>query len=397
MKSNMLIEENQSRFSYSQLRKNWFIAGLVKVLLGIETIIIVLYILNIIFYKAINPIDFHLNFLELLLETDTLNLTIILSMPILLTAVGSSFNERAGVINIGVEGIMVWGAWATAYFTYQTGNAWKGVLGAVFFGLLISLLHAVFTITLKAEQIVTGVAVNFLALGLTEVLTNLIWDTSYSPPGMKTPKRVDLFDIPVIGSILKLLRFSTYYDVPVIGDVLEKLPDFMVAFNNHHGLIYLAILLIPLSHILLFHTSIGLRMRVIGEHPQTAATAGISVRKYQYFAVLISGVFASLGGAALVFTTTSFKTDMVNGRGFMGLAAMIFGKWTIIGSVFAALFFGFFLSLKVKLQISLPGFRVPIPFIQMIPPVVAILTLAGFIGRARPPKAIGKPYDPTES
>jgi len=387
-------ERKPNKFGFTKVMDNKYFSSIFKILLAFEGIILALYMLNVGFHKAVNPVNFHINFIDLVLETGTLRTAILLSMPILLVAVGSTFNERAGVINIGVEGIMIWGAWAAAYMTILTGNPWMGVLGAIFMGTFMALLHAVFTITFRAEQIVTGVAINFLALGLTEVLTNLIWETSYSPR-VDSPDRIDLFGIPVLGAFFKLLRFSTYYDVPILGNILKQLPDIMVAINNLNGMVYAAILLVPLCHIFLFKTSIGLRLRVIGENPQAAATAGISVHKYQYLAIILSGILAALGGAVLAFEVDSFKTDMVNGRGFMGLASMIFGKWSIIGSAFAALFFGFFFSLKFDLSINMPGFNVPNPFIQMIPPIVAILALAGFVGRARPPKGIGIPYDPS--
>ncbi|MHA2250501.1 MAG: ABC transporter permease, partial [Candidatus Kariarchaeaceae archaeon] len=234
---------------------------------------------------------------------------------------------------------------------------------------------------------------NLLGLGIAALLTELIWRPGKSDP-FGTFENVNLFDIPVLGFILEKLQISKYLP----DSVNAYIPDPIVALNNQSPLVYLGILLIPICHILLFHTTIGLRIRVIGEHPQAAATAGVPVQRYQYFAVIFSGILSSLGGAILAFDVGTFDTNMVGGKGFLALAAMIFGKWTVLGSVFSSMFFGYFFVLSIKLPIaSVTNFDTPPQFLQMIPNVVAILALAGFIGRAIPPKAIGKPYDPAET
>jgi len=200
-----------------------------------------------------------------------------------------------------------------------------------------------------------------------------------------------------LGDIIQFLSFSQYSNIPIIGVIFDTLPDPIKILNNHNIMIYIGLLLIPLLHILLFKTNIGLRFRVIGEHPQTAATAGINVIKYQYAAVLISGALAGLGGSILsIGLASQFIQNASAGKGFIALAAMIFGKWTIFGSVLGSVIFGYFFSLQIKFDILLRNFYVPNPFIQMIPYLVTILALTGFIGKARPPKHIGKPYDPTE-
>ena len=277
-----------------------------RVLLWMEILVIGLYVLNIIFSYFItdafdiqNIFIFHIEVWTILLDTSTFNAMLRLSMPIALTAMGATFNERVGNINIGLEGIMLWGAWAAVYFSYTTGNAWAGVFAAMMFGILISLIHAILTITFKAEQIVTGVAINLLALGLTNVLTLVIWETQYSPLVDTIPK-FNFFTIPILGDILQFLSFSQYSNFPVVGIIFDTIPDPIKILNNHNIMIYIGILLIPILHILLFKTNIGLRFRVIGEHPQTAATAGINVIKYQYAAVLISGALAGLGGSFLL-------------------------------------------------------------------------------------------------
>lgn len=373
----------------------------VKILIGMEIFFIFLYIVNIYFEKKlVDPILYHQQVYHFFLSTSTINSTIIISVPIMITAVGACFNERAGVINIGLEGIMLMSAWTAIYLTLETHNPWIGVLGAILIGAFLGFLHGLFTITLKAEQIVTGVAINLLATGMVKLLSILVWQTQYSPliAYNDTPQRFNFFDIPILGKIIEVLSISKYADPNNSGNIQYYIPDVVKSINNLSWLIIIVILLVPLSHILLFKTSIGLRLRVVGEHPQAAATAGISVIKYQYFAVIISGILAGLGGAVLgLADARQFKDGMVGGRGFLALAAMIFGKWTVIGAVLASVFFGYFVKLGISAGISIDNFSVPTPFFQMVPYIATILILSGYIGRATPPKHIGKPYDPSES
>jgi len=383
---------------FQRVKSNSLLRVLLRIFIFIEIIILILYLTNQVFLQTpiINPISFHRWIWEDILSTFTFAQMLLAAMPIMLTAMGATFNERAGNINIGLEGIMIWGAWTAVYVTYVTNNPFLGALAAVFAGAMIGLLHAIMTITFKAEQIVTGVAINLLALGMTQVLTLQIWGKQFTPTVNKM-QPIKIFEIPVLGPILKVFSFETYYNVPVIGGFLKGIPDIVGALNNKHPLIYIGLLLIPLCHILLFKTNIGLRIRVIGEHPQAAATAGINVHKYQYFAVILSGALAGLGGAVLsIGNNNIYKSGIVGGRGFIALAAMIFGKWTIIGSALASMLFGYFFSLNINLSITVPAFSIPPPLVNTIPYIVAILALAGFIGKARPPKHIGKPYDPTE-
>ena len=384
-----------SRFKFLEKRPvlRWIVIGITM----LEGIVLFLYIMNLLFVGYTSPLLFHLQVWQRFLSTNTWRLMLTFAMPLALTAVGATFNERVGVINIGLEGIMVWGAFAGVYFTYVTGNPWIGVLGAALFGLINALLHAVLTITFKAEQIVTGVAINLLAAGMTEVLTSLIWNPGRSDQVTSLATWV-FYDIPVLGTALGWIRLKNYFDVPVLGAILRYIPDPIDALSGHSGLFYVAIVLMILAQILLFKTSIGLRFRVIGEHPQTAATAGIPVRRYQYYAVLISGFFSGLGGGIIsIGMNSSFTSGMIGGRGFIALAAMIFGKWTIIGSILAAMFFAYFYAIAIRVTGgAVQNFNVPPQFLQMMPFIVSIIALAGFIGKARPPKAIGKPYSEEE-
>lgn len=369
---------------------------LIKVLMAMEGLVLVLYIFNLMFYGYTDIFLFHFEAWGRLLATSTFRTMLVWGIPIGITAVGAAYNENAGVINIGLEGIMLWGAFAGVYFTYISGNPWIGVLGAMLVGFFNALLHAIFTITFKAEQIVTGVAINLFAIGMTDVITSLVWQPGRSDEVLSLPD-LNLYNIPILGDILGFIRLASYKKIPIIGDILKFIPDPIDALIGHSILFYLILIIIPIAHLFLFRTKWGLRIRVIGEHPQAAATAGIPVKKYQYMAVIISGILAALGGALLTIGNIPFfNSGIVGGRGFTALAAMIFGKWTVFGAVGAAIFFGYFYSISIKVGVGISNFKVPNQFLQMIPFIIAIAALSGFIGRARPPKAIGRPYDPSE-
>lgn len=371
---------------------NKWIRLVIKILLALELLTIGLWIMNSIFYETLQLTYFHREVWRELLSEFTLTDAVVASMPIMVTAMGASFNERVGVINIGLEGIMLFSSWIGVYIALETGNIWLAGLVAVLSGGFMGFLHALFTVSFKAEQIVTGVAINTLALGLVRVLSIMIWGQSFSPIVQTEVPIFRYYNIPVLGAILKFISISEY-DIWLF----QFVPDVVKIFSKLNAFIWIAIILIPLLHILLFKTSFGLRIRVIGEHPQAAATAGIPVKKYQYLAVIISGLLSGFGGAILTLANNSvFRDTTVGGRGFIALAAMIYGKWTIIGSAMASLLFGYFFSLSVGLPIGVWGFNVPAPLFNTIPYLISIFALAGFIGKARPPKAIGKPYDPTE-
>lgn len=350
-------------------------------LIAIEVLIVTFYILVIFSGYKIDFIRFHDDVWARLLSPVTIRGMIVAAFPIIMGAIGGSFNERAGVINIGLEGIMLTSAFGSVYMTYVTGNPYMGILGGLLFGFLTALLHAVLTITFKAEQVVTGVGINLLALGLTDFLTTIVWHALRSTTVNKLP-------------FLNLQDASSYFgvnlldfNIPIIGPILQIL-------STQSILLFFGILLIPICHIILFKTPFGLRLRVIGEEPSAAATAGIPVQRYQYFAVLISGLLTSIGGIYLAIGDSSyFQSNMTGGRGYTALAAMIFGKWTISGGVLSGLFFGYFYSLAINLQ-SLDYFSNIYRILNMMPFVIAIMVLAGAIGLARPPKSIGKTYDP---
>ncbi|MFW9855839.1 MAG: hypothetical protein ACFFFG_12310 [Candidatus Thorarchaeota archaeon] len=377
-------------------RRLIFIVGIILALFELSTIIIFAFALAT--GVSADIIDFHFDVLRTLVSTLTFKNMLRLGFPIMFAAMAATFNERSGVINIGLEGIMLFSAWGGAFFTFASGgDPYAGIFGGILFGTILGLVHAIFTISFKAEQIVTGVAINLFALGITDLLTFVIWNQRGGSPTLPKFPNFLLSDIPILGDFLGSLQLQNFYGVILVGDLdlLRLIPDPLAIINNQSVFLLTGLLLIPVCHFLLFHTTFGLRLRVIGEEPQSAATAGIPVRKYQYIAVIFSAFLVSIGGIFLPIGDQSyFSSNMSGGKGFIGLAAMIFGKWTVIGSVLSSLFFGYFFSLAVPIKLLVP--TVPQDFFDVLPFIIAIFTLAGAIGLARPPKSIGKPYDPQE-
>ncbi len=296
-----------------------------------------------------------------------LNTTLRMATPLIFASLGGVFSERSGVINIALEGIMLIGAFIAMAISYLTGSPWLGVLGAMIGGLLISLIHAVVSIEFRANQVVSGTAINILAAGLTVFLLRIMFHHAGQSPSVN---KVENLVIPVVKQI------------PIIGAII----------GEHIPFVYLALLLVAISYWVLWKTPFGLRIRAVGEYPAAADSVGIDVKKMRYYGVLISGLLAGLGGASLsVGLLDVFVEDMTAGRGFIALAAMIFGKWTPQGALVAALLFGFADSLQMLAQ-TLGLTFVPRQFLLMLPYVLTILALTGVIGSARPPAADGKPY-----
>ncbi|WAH36697.1 ABC transporter permease [Alicyclobacillus dauci] len=293
--------------------------------------------------------------------------TLSMAVPLALPAIGGTFSERTGVVNIAMEGIMLIGAFFGVAFSYWTGNAWIGLLMALIIGGLVSAAFAWGAIRVSADQVVLGMAVNIFAAGLTAFLLDTVFGFSGTPT--TTPKLPNVKSIPGIDQI------------PFVGKI----------FENQSILVYIMILLVILSHWFLFHTRLGLRMRSVGEHPLAADTVGVNVWRLRYTGVIIGGLLSALGGAYLsIGVLNSFSVNMTNGRGYIALAAMIFGKWTPFGSFGAALLFGFSTALGIALQ----GQGISSNILQMIPYALTILALAGLVGRSNPPAADGIPYEP---
>lgn len=293
--------------------------------------------------------------------------TLRMATPLILVALGGVFSERAGVINIALEGIMLMGAFAGMLFSYWTGNPWVGVLGAIVCGVAISWIHAVVSIKYKANQVVSGVAINILALGVTGFGLNIVFGHGGQSPA-----------VPALPQ----------WCIPFVKDI----PYFGTVFGRHTPFVYLAIILLIVSHYIIFKTAWGLRLRSVGEHPRAADTVGINVLRMRYIAVLLSGFFGGLGGASLsIGLLNMFTENMSAGRGFIALAAMIFGKWTPFGAFGACLLFGFAQAFQIHAQTV--GINIPTQFLLMLPYVLTMAALAGVIGRAVPPAADGEPYE----
>ncbi len=288
-----------------------------------------------------------------------------MATPLVLAALGGLFSERSGVINIGLEGIMLTGAFASVLATWATGDPWAGAAAGVFAGVLIALLHAVVSITFRADQIVSGVAINLFAMGATQFLTWIVWGSSANSP-------------PVAG--------MAHWSVPAAWGSWTGPVNAVV--GHYPPLVLVALACVAVSHVVLFRTRFGLRLRATGEHPEAADTLGIGVRRMRFSGVILSGALAGLGGAFLALNTHQFVKNMSAGRGYIALAAMIFGKWNPVGALGAALLFGY----AEAVQMGLQGQHVPTQFVQMIPYVLTMVALVGVIGRARPPAAVGKPY-----
>jgi general nucleoside transport system permease protein len=274
--------------------------------------------------------------------------TIRLSTPLILAALGGLYSERGGVINIALEGMMLAGVFTAAVVTFFTHSPWAGLLAAVIAGLVVAALHAVVTINYRADQVVSGAAINILFLGVPALLSGALFESTGATP---------------------------------------QLPRDQTMPNT---LVYLAFILVAVTAYVIYRTRFGLRLRAVGENPEAAMAAGVSVTRMRYAGVLISGALAALGGAYLSIGQSSlFTRNMTAGRGFIALAALIFGKWDPVGALLACLFFGFAEAVAIRMQGTID---IPNQFIQMIPYVLTMVVLAGWIGRATPPKALGTPY-----
>ncbi|GAA4701279.1 ABC transporter permease [Brevibacillus fulvus] len=315
----------------------------------------------------------------LVLGSNLIHDTIVFSTALIFAALGGLYSERSGVVNIGLEGMMVIGAFTGAVCTFfmqpffEPGSvipAWIGFVAAIVAGAIFSLPHAVASITFKADQTVSGVALNFLAAGLSVYLTKILFHGA--------------------GQTTTLTSVFSKWHIPGLSEI----PFFGHAIFEAYPTSYLAFIAVAITWFLLFKTSYGLRLRSVGEHPRAADTAGINVFRVRYNAVMISGALAAMGGATIALTTTSnFSHNTISGQGYIALAALIFGKWRPVGVMWAALFFGIGQAAKSLIQILGLAEYVPTELIYMLPYILTVIVLAGFVGRTNAPAASGKPYE----
>lgn len=310
----------------------------------------------------------------------TLDATLRVSTPLIFAALAGLFSERSGIVDIGLEGKMLVGAFAAATVTAVSGSVWLGLLMAIATSVSFALLHGFACITHRGNQVVSGVAINILASGLTVVLGLAWFHQGGSTPALTNDQRFTSINLPFAQQLA---------DVPVLGLLYSEL------LSGHNILVYIAFALVPLSWWVLYRTRFGLRLRAVGENPKAVDTAGISVASLRYRAVIIAGILCGLAGAYLsTAQNAQFIRDMTAGQGFMALAALIFAKWRPWPILFACLLFGFLDAVAVRLQgVTVPGIGlVPVQLIEALPYILTVILLAGFIGKANPPKAIGLPY-----
>jgi general nucleoside transport system permease protein len=308
-----------------------------------------------------------------------LDSTIRLSTPLLLACLAGLFSERAGVFDIGLEGKMLAAAFASAAAAAVTGTVWIGLLAGIGASLLLAAIHGLAAITFRGNQLISGVAINFLAAGLTVLLGQSWFGLGGRTPALEGNARFAEITLPFAGAVK---------DVPVLGPIYSEL------LSGHSILVYVALALVPASAWLLYRTRFGLRLRAVGENPAAVDTAGISVTNIRYAAVAITGLLCGLAGAYLAIgLAAGFGRDMTAGKGFIALAALIFAKWRPWYALGACLLFGFLDAISIRFQnIDVGIFVIPVQFTSALPYILTVVILAGFIGKAIPPCAGGEPY-----
>jgi simple sugar transport system permease protein len=302
-----------------------------------------------------------------------------LATPLLLACLAGLYSERAGVFDIGLEGKMLASAFLAGAVAAVTGSAWLGLLAGIGASLLLSALHGFAAITLRGNQIISGVAINFLAAGMTALAGQNWFQQGGQTPQLSGPARFQPISLPFA---------ETLAGVPVLGPIYGEL------VSGHNILVYAALACVPLTWWALHRTRFGLRLRAVGENPGAVDTAGISVTRLRYGAVLICGLLCGIAGAYLsTAMAAGFSRDMTAGKGFIALAALVFAKWRPWPALGACLLFGLLEAIGIRFQtITLLGWTVPVQLMQALPYILTVVILAGFVGKAIPPRAGGQPY-----
>ncbi len=318
-----------------------------------------------------------MDFLTLIQILDT---TVRLATPLLFACLAGLYSERAGIFDIGLEGKMLAAAFFSAAFAAITGSVWLGLLAGMGASLFLSAVHGLASITFRGNQLISGVAINFLAAGLTVLIAQDWFQQGGRTPSLAGAARFNEIDLPFQSALA---------DVPYLGPIYSEL------ISGHSILVYVAFLTVPLTWYILFRTRFGLRLRAVGENPAAVDTAGVNVIWLRFVAVGICGVLCGLAGAYLATgLQAGFVKDMSSGRGFIALAALIFAKWRPWYALFACLLFGFFQALSFRPDVvkAVLQFEIPGQLMDALPYILTVVILAGFVGKAIPPRAGGEPY-----
>ena len=305
--------------------------------------------------------------------------TLRLATPLLFACLAGMFSERAGIFDIGLEGKLLIAAFFSAAYAHYSGSAWVGLGVGVLASVVLALLHGLASITFRGNQLISGVAINFLASGITVVIAQAWFAQGGRTPSLSGDERFQRLQLP----FAEALR-----DVPVLG------PLYSTILSGHSILVYLGLLCVPLTWWVLFRSRFGLRLRAVGENPAAVDTAGVSVVRLRYAAVIICGVLCGIGGAYLATSLSAgFVREMSAGRGFIALAALIFAKWRPWHALGAVLLFGALEAIANRFpNIDLGIVTLPSQFMAALPYILTVVILAGFVGRAIPPRAGGEPY-----
>ncbi|MEZ5684637.1 MAG: ABC transporter permease [Paracoccaceae bacterium] len=303
-----------------------------------------------------------------------------LATPLLLACLAGLFSERSGIFDIGLEGKMLMAGMASGAAAYLTGSVWLGMLAGIGASILFSLIHGMALITFRGNQLISGVALNFLASGMTVLIAQALFHQGGRTPPLSGAARFTPIELPFAEALA---------GVPILG------PFYAEVLSGHSALVYVALLAVPASWWLLYRTRFGLRLRAVGENPESVDTAGISVVRLRYSAVIITGILCGLAGAYMATgLQAGFGREMTAGRGYIALAALIFAKWRPWYALWATLLFGFLQALALRPDVieGLFGQAIPVSFLDALPYILTVIVLAGFVGKAIPPRAGGQPY-----
>jgi simple sugar transport system permease protein len=308
-----------------------------------------------------------------------LDSTVRLSTPLLLACLAGLFSERAGIFDIGLEGKMLIAGFFSAAFAFSTGSVWLGLGAGILASLALSAIHGLASITFRGNQLISGVALNFLASGLTVLIAQHWFSQCGRTPSLPDGGRFSDITLPFADALS---------GVPVLGPIYSDL------LSGHSILVYVAFAMVPLTWWVLYRTRFGLRLRAVGEAPDAVDTAGVSVVRLRFAAVMICGVLCGIAGAYMATgLQAGFVREMTAGRGYIALAALIFAKWRPWYALMACLLFGFLQAVALRFQnIDLGGITIPVQFMDALPYILTVVILTGFIGKAIPPRAGGEPY-----